>query len=125
MGPQEFWTRYTKAFPSSSSSSSPSPPSLQVIDVREKDELQCDGELSHAIHLPLSDSGRWANLLVEGEGDTLSIQSSVPTVVLCAGGVRSDRVAHFLSANCQFNDVYNLSGGVSALSAARLDWRKK
>ena len=124
--PKAFWTRYTASpSPNPSSSSSPSSSSLQVIDVREREELISDGKLKRSIHLPLSDSGKWASMLHEGKSMSLSLSPSLPTVVVCAAGVRSERVAEFLSSQCKFADVYNLEGGLKGLAREVGDWEKK
>ena len=75
-----------------------------VIDVREGWELQL-ASIPDVVHVPMNDlPGRLSEFSRDAE-----------TIVMCHGGVRSLRVAHFLS-NQGFTNVANLSGGISAWS---------
>ena len=77
---------------------------LQVVDVREDWELQL-ASIPDVVHVPMSQ--------IPARLSELSRET--PTVVLCHGGARSLRVAHFL-ANQGFTNVVNLTGGIAAWS---------
>ena len=77
-----------------------------LLDVREPDELAI-ASLPGATAIPMSEiAGRYAEL-----------PHGVPIVVMCHGGVRSDRVTRFLNANGYPNAI-NLAGGIDAWSQA-------
>ncbi len=66
----------------------------QIIDVREPSELEVAKlKDSDVINLPLSQAGEWGEKVVNGE----ALDSSKPTICLCHHGVRSMKVATFLS----------------------------
>jgi len=77
-----------------------------IVDVREPMEWAM-GSLSGAIHLPMS--GMPSNL------DTLD--PTVPLLLICRTGSRSQMVARYLAAN-GFAQVANLMGGLVALGLA-------
>lgn len=85
------------------------PPGLQLVDVREPDELE-RAALPGFTNLPLSRFQEWAPTV----GDVLDPEA--PTYVLCHRGVRSQRAAAWLVANAGFKRVYNVSGGIEAWS---------
>jgi rhodanese-related sulfurtransferase len=73
---------------------------LQVVDVREDEELEL-ARLAGAVHIPLGDLARRA-----GELDP-----DVPTVCVCHHGVRSAGAARLLHQR-GFEALFNLAGGV-------------
>jgi rhodanese-related sulfurtransferase len=102
----------------------------QIVDVREKDELQtvriADNDI---INLPLRSADSWTQKVINGE----LLDSEKPTLCLCHHGVRSMKVATFLSellfffkliifknlrlfsaTQAEFADVYNIDGGINA-----------
>lgn len=83
----------------------------QIVDVREPDELQMakfPGE--DIINLPLSQAHTWSNEIMQGK----VLTQEKPTVCICHHGVRSLRMANFLVSQAQFDEVYNLEGGIHA-----------
>ena len=85
------------------------PPGLQLIDVREPDELE-RAAVGGFTNLPLSAFGEWSPTV----GDVLDPEA--PTYVLCHAGVRSQRAASWLVANAGFKRVFNVAGGIDAWS---------
>ncbi|WP_428100831.1 rhodanese-like domain-containing protein [Candidatus Rariloculus sp.] len=75
-----------------------------LLDVREPEELAI-AAVSDVVHIPM---GQIPARLAELDRDK-------PIVCMCHGGVRSLRVAEFLSAH-GFEHVFNLSGGIDAWS---------
>jgi rhodanese-related sulfurtransferase len=83
---------------------------LQLVDVRELEELAL-ARLPHPVaHLPLSRATEWM-----GEVGT-RLDRDRPVVVLCHAGVRSWRFACWLLADQGYPDVWNLEGGIDAWS---------
>jgi len=81
----------------------------QIIDVREEDELKtCSIKDDAIINLPLGDAGAWSPKV---EAGTL-LDASKPTICLCHHGMRSMRVATFLTAKAGFEQVFNVEGGI-------------
>lgn len=80
----------------------------QIVDVREPGELQ-DVKLKDpaVINLPLGDAGNWSVKPLEDVG----LDSSKPTICVCKIGMRSMKVATFLTSK-GFEEVYNLEGGM-------------
>jgi rhodanese-related sulfurtransferase len=78
--------------------------SFTLLDVREDDEL-ATAKLAWAKHIAMGQIADRAGEL-EKEGDI---------VVMCHGGMRSDRVARYLRDN-GFTSVANLAGGIEAWS---------
>jgi len=79
---------------------------LQLIDVREPDELaiaRLDGFMS----LPLSQFPQWSPKI-----KTL-LDSDTETLVLCHHGIRSGQMCHWL-INQGFTNVKNITGGIDA-----------
>jgi rhodanese-related sulfurtransferase len=85
---------------------------LQLVDVREEEELAL-ARLPHpVVHLPLSRAAEWM-------GDvTTRLDRDRPVVVLCHAGVRSWRFACWLLAEQGYGDVWNLEGGIDAWSVS-------
>jgi rhodanese-related sulfurtransferase len=76
-----------------------------VLDVRELDEV-ATARLDDTLHIPMAAvPGRVAELLPKDRA----------IVVMCHGGMRSDRVAAFLRES-GFENVSNLAGGIDAWS---------
>jgi hydroxyacylglutathione hydrolase len=85
-------------------------PEIQLVDVRNPGELEINGTIPGAVHIPL------AQLLARrGELDP-----ALPTVVFCAGGYRSSIAASALRAH-GFEDVSDLLGGFPAWAASGHD----
>ncbi len=85
---------------------------LQLVDVREDEELAL-ARLPHPVeHLPLSRASEWM------EEVAARLDPDRPVVVLCHAGVRSWRFASWLMAERGYRDVWNLEGGMDAWSVA-------
>lgn len=85
---------------------------LQLVDVREAEELAL-ARLPHPVeHLPLSRAREW----MEQVGERLDRDR--PVVVLCHAGVRSWRFACWLLAEQGYQEVWNLEGGMDAWSVS-------
>lgn len=83
----------------------------QVVDVRESAELAAVSLPDPGIiHLPLSSSHVWVDRVKNGTIEGLD--SKKPTVCVCHHGVRSMQMAMFLAQGADFEEVYNLEGGV-------------
>ena len=83
---------------------------VQLVDVREDEELVL-AQVAHAvIHLPLSRSQEWL-----GGIDTL-LDAQRPVAVLCHAGVRSWHFGCWLLQERGFREVWNLVGGIDAWS---------
>jgi rhodanese-related sulfurtransferase len=75
---------------------------IQLIDVREEYEVEiCSlgGE-----HIPMSE------VLTNSE----KIKRDIPVIIHCRGGNRAAAVIQALENNFQFNNLYNLQGGIMA-----------
>ena len=80
--------------------------SFVLLDCREQDEFDYV-HLAGCVLFPMSEiGGRWSDL------SELQHQT---VVVYCHHGVRSLRVAQWLSSN-GFSDVYNMAGGIDRWS---------
>jgi rhodanese-related sulfurtransferase len=85
---------------------------LQLVDVREDEELAL-ARIPHPVeHLPLSRAAEWM------ESVAARLDPDRPVVVLCHAGVRSWRMACWLMAERGYRDVWNLEGGIDAWSVA-------
>ena len=85
---------------------------IQLVDVREDQELEL-ARLSHPVlHLPLSRSQEWLSQL-----ETL-IERQRPVAVLCHAGVRSWHFGCWLIQEHGHQQVWNLEGGIDAWSVA-------
>jgi rhodanese-related sulfurtransferase len=83
---------------------------IQLVDVREDQELAM-ARLPHAVvHLPLSRSAEWMASLEE------RLDRERPVAVLCHAGVRSWNFACWLMQEHAYGDVWNLQGGIDAWS---------
>jgi rhodanese-related sulfurtransferase len=83
---------------------------LQLVDVRERMELDLAQLQEAVVHLPLSESSRWIASLDQ----QLDRQRDV--VVLCHAGIRSWQFACWLIEAQGFTQVWNLNGGIDAWS---------
>jgi rhodanese-related sulfurtransferase/glyoxylase-like metal-dependent hydrolase (beta-lactamase superfamily II) len=81
-------------------------PGLQVLDVRRPGEYSA-GHVPGAVSVPLD----------RLEAETPRLDTSRPTVVICAGGYRSSAGTALLR-RAGFEDLYNVVGGTSAWVAA-------
>jgi molybdopterin/thiamine biosynthesis adenylyltransferase/rhodanese-related sulfurtransferase len=81
---------------------------LQLLDVRE-DWERAAGAIEPSVHIPLGELERGR------AGSTLAgLDPKAPTVVYCAGGVRSLRAAKLLRDRHQFREAVSLRGGFHA-----------
>jgi rhodanese-related sulfurtransferase len=76
--------------------------SIQLIDVRNDNEV-ATGVISSAQHIPLS--------ILASYSDQLN--KDIPLVFYCHSGVRSGQAANFF-ASLGYSQVFNLQGGVLA-----------
>ena len=83
---------------------------IQLVDVREDEELALARLPLPVLHLPLSRSQEWL------EAVESRIQRDLPVVVLCHAGVRSWHFACWLMQTHGYADVWNLQGGIEAWS---------
>ena len=81
---------------------------LIILDVREKKERK-SGYINNDIHIPLSN--------VKSQLDKLDKNKSI--LVYCRSGSRSAHIAGLLTRN-EYENVYNLKGGIQALKRAKL-----
>ncbi len=79
-----------------------------VLDVREKKERK-QGYIDGDIHIPLAN--------VKDKLDTLDKDKKI--LVYCRSGSRSAHIAGLLTRN-EFENVYNLKGGIQAWKRAKL-----
>jgi rhodanese-related sulfurtransferase len=82
--------------------------SLQLVDVREPQELQT-AHIDGFVNLPLSQFPEWAdhvNTRLDPEAETL---------VLCHHGIRSAQMCQWLMVQ-GFTNVKNIAGGINAYS---------
>ncbi|QEY32865.1 sulfurtransferase [Synechococcus sp. RSCCF101] len=83
---------------------------LQLVDVREDQELEM-ARLNHPVlHLPLSRSQDWLPALPD------SLDPTTPVVVLCHAGMRSWQFGCWLLEQQAHSEVWNLEGGIDAWS---------
>ncbi|MEX1315620.1 MAG: rhodanese-like domain-containing protein [Synechococcaceae cyanobacterium] len=83
---------------------------IQLVDVREDQELVW-ARLPHPVlHLPLSRSQEWL------EGLQQMLRRDRPIAVLCHAGVRSWQFGCWLLEQQGFEQVWNLQGGIDAWS---------
>ena len=83
---------------------------IQLIDVREDEELAMARLPLPVLHLPLSRSAEWMEQL-----DAL-LDASRPVAVFCHAGVRSWHFGCWLMQQKGFPQVWNLQGGIDAWS---------
>ena len=79
-------------------------PSLQIVDVRRPNEYAV-GHVPRALHAPLS--------TLERTIDSLALDPSKPTAVICAGGYRSTTASSIFQQH-GFTDLLNVTGGTGA-----------
>ena len=83
---------------------------IQLVDVREAEELALARLPLPVLHLPLSRSAEWmADLPSQLDRDR-------PVAVLCHAGVRSWHFACWLIQEHGYGEVWNLQGGIEAWS---------
>ena len=83
---------------------------IQLVDVREAEELALARLPLPVLHLPLSRSAEWmADLPSRLDRDR-------PVAVLCHAGVRSWHFACWLIQEHGYGEVWNLQGGIEAWS---------
>jgi rhodanese-related sulfurtransferase len=82
--------------------------SLQLVDVREPDELAI-AHLDGFINLPLSQFGEWSDDIHN------RLNSHRETIVMCHHGMRSAQMCQWL-IHQGFTQVRNLTGGIDAYS---------
>ncbi len=76
---------------------------LQIIDVREKNELLLASlKDQRLVNLPLSTANEWIPKLAQGE----ILKKDAPTVVMCHHGVRSMNAADYLGKGQIFSFAY-------------------
>jgi rhodanese-related sulfurtransferase len=85
---------------------------IQLVDVREDNELAVARLPYPVLHLPLSRSQEWI-----GQIDSL-IEPQQPVAVLCHAGVRSWHFGCWLIQEQGHPQVWNLQGGIDAWSVA-------
>lgn len=78
---------------------------IQVIDIREDWEVEAAN--FGAQHIPM---GELPNQLDK-------IAKDKPVVLHCRSGARSGRMVEFLEKNHDFDNLYNLTGGIKAWAA--------
>lgn len=83
---------------------------IQLVDVREDQELAIACLDHPVIHLPLSRAAAWMDRL-----ETL-LDRTQPVAVLCHAGVRSWQFGCWLIEQQGFTVVLNLQGGIDAWS---------
>ena len=84
----------------------------QIVDVREPNELAAASiEGVDIINLPLSTAGEWSDDVKDGK----ILDKSKPTLCLCKVGMRSMKMANFLT-QAGYTDVYNIDGGINEYS---------
>ena len=82
----------------------------QIIDVREVNELQVSSiQGADIINLPLSRANEYTQDILDGK----ILDKSKPTICLCKVGMRSMRMAMYLTQQAGFNEVYNVDGGIT------------
>jgi rhodanese-related sulfurtransferase len=83
---------------------------IQLVDVREDQELEI-ARLDHPVsHLPLSRSAEWMEQL------EVLLDRDRPVAVLCHAGVRSWQFGCWLIEQHGYTAVLNLQGGIDAWS---------
>jgi rhodanese-related sulfurtransferase len=82
--------------------------SLQLIDVREKSEVDLAHIPGFAIY-PLSEFEQWSEQIL------LDLQAEAETIVICHHGMRSAQLCQWLSMK-GFSEVKNVMGGIDAYS---------
>ena len=83
-------------------------PSLQLIDVRERNEVNLAYIPGFDIY-PLSEFPEWSEKILN------ELQPEIETVVICHHGMRSAQLCQWLSMR-GFSEVKNVRGGIDAYS---------
>ena len=83
---------------------------IQLVDVRETEELAMARLAMPVVHLPLSRSADWIGELEQ------RLERDRPVAVLCHAGVRSWHFACWLIEQHGYPEVWNLQGGIDAWS---------
>jgi len=83
---------------------------IQLVDVREDQELELARVNQPVIHLPLSQSDRWMATIAE------HLDRERPVAVICHSGVRSWHFGCWLIEHQGFPKVWNVQGGIDAWS---------
>ena len=83
-------------------------PSLQLIDVRERSEVNLAYIPGFKIY-PLSEFPEWSDKIIT------ELQPEAETVVICHHGTRSAQLCQWLSMR-GFSEVKNVRGGIDAYS---------
>lgn len=83
---------------------------LQLIDVREPDELAI-ASVDGFLNLPLSQFAQWSGAI------KTQLDPHAETIVMCHHGVRSAQMCHWL-VDQGFTNVKNLAGGIDAYSGS-------
>jgi rhodanese-related sulfurtransferase len=83
---------------------------IQLVDVREDQELALARLPYPVLHLPLSRSQEWLGDLEQ------RLRRDQPVAVLCHAGIRSWQMACWLVEQGGYSDVWNVSGGIEAWS---------
>lgn len=85
-----------------------SPPGLQLIDVREKSEVEIAYVEGFEV-FPLSEFDQWSSEIL------LNLNPEAETIVICHHGMRSAQLCQWLQIR-GFNNVKNVTGGIDAYS---------
>jgi len=85
-----------------------SPEGLQLVDVREKQEIEI-ARLEGFENLPLSQFAEWSEQI------PTRFEPDAETLVLCHHGVRSAQMCKWLMSQ-GFTNVKNITGGIEAYS---------
>ncbi|MFM8524659.1 MAG: rhodanese-like domain-containing protein [Cyanobacteriota bacterium] len=83
---------------------------IQLVDVREDEELRLARLREPVLHLPLSRSEEWIPGLAE------QLRREQPVAVICHAGVRSWHLACWLIDTQGYEEVWNVQGGIDAWS---------
>ncbi|MEB3235810.1 MAG: rhodanese-like domain-containing protein [Cyanobacteriota bacterium] len=83
---------------------------IQLVDVREDQELELARFSWPVLHLPLSRSNEWIAQI------PALLEHDRPVAVLCHAGVRSWQFGCWLMEQQGYGDVLNLQGGIDAWS---------
>ena len=83
-------------------------PSLQLIDVRERNEVNLAYIPGFNIY-PLSEFAEWSDKILT------ELQPDAETIVICHHGMRSAQLCQWLSMR-GFSEVKNVMGGIDAYS---------
>ncbi|CAD2076921.1 rhodanese-like domain-containing protein [Phocicoccus pinnipedialis] len=81
---------------------------VEILDVREPQELVDDGYIEGTHHIPMS----------EFDVETVPLDKSKKYYVMCLAGGRSARVVEYME-KCGF-DATNLEGGIKAYTGEKL-----